>query len=301
MNEASVSVLDRLQRELPGLKGREARAARHLMATYPLGGLATVAEFAEQSGVSTATILRLVKRLGFAVYADFQVSLRQHLEETLQSPLIRFGERRAEQRADDHTFLDRFIDAMARHLQALHDGVPAAEFEKVAALLADPRRDVHVLGGRYSSNVATYVGDLLTAVRPRVRVIRGQTQTWPQCLLDMGRSSVLLVFDVRRYQADVVAFARAASKRGATVVLMTDMWQSPAARTANHVLTFGVESPSIFDVLTVGMALGEALVGAAANLAGEAGMARIEMLERLRRPFGGDDHTPDDRPGGSKP
>ncbi len=300
MNEAGVNVLDRLRSELPGLKGREARAARHLMATYPLGGLATVAEFADQSGVSTATILRLVKRLGFSVYADFQASLRRHLEETLQSPVVRFGERRAERRASDYSFLDRFLDAMAGHLQALHDSVPAAEFERVAELLADPRRDIHVLGGRYSSNVASYIGGLLAALRPRVRVVQGQTQTWPQVLLDMGRSSVLLVFDVRRYQADVVAFARAASKRGATVVLMTDLWQSPAARNADHVLSFGVESPSIFDVLTVSMALGEALVGAAANLTGEAGMARIEMLEQLRGPFGSEDQIPSDRPCGGK-
>jgi DNA-binding MurR/RpiR family transcriptional regulator len=286
MNEMSeASVIERLRRELPELSGRESRAARYLMANYPMAGLTTVAEFAEQSGVSTATILRLVKRLGFPIYADFQASLRRHLEETLQSPLLHFGERKYQERSARHSFFDRFMETMALHLHNLRDRIPASEFERVTALLSDSRRDVHVLGGRYSSNVTTYLGDLLTAVRGRVFTIHGQTQTWPQHLLDMGKGSVLLVFDVRRYQQDVVEFAHAASRRGATVVLMTDNWQSPAARAADHVLSFPVESPSVFDVLTIGLALGEALVGAVANRMGNTAKARIEMLEELRTPF----------------
>lgn len=281
----NTSVLERLRQELPGLSGREARVARHLMANYPMAGLKTVAEFAEQSGVSTATVLRLVKRLGFPVYADFQASLREHLEETLQSPLVRFGERRDREGSAQASFLDRFLDSMAANLAALREQVPASEFDRVAALLADPRRDIHVLGGRYSGNLAAYLADLLAATRGKVFIVGGQTQRWPQHLLDMGKGSVLVAIDVRRYQHDVVEFARAASRRGATVVLLTDVWHSPASRVANHVLGFPVESPSIFDVLAVGMALVEALIGAAANKVGDAGKARIETLEELRRPF----------------
>lgn len=283
--QADASVLERLRGEMPALRGREARAARHLMTNYPMAGLTTVAEFAAQSGVSTATILRLVKRLGFPVYAEFQASLRGHLEETLQSPLLRFGERQHRERAARNSFFDRFVETMAAQLQSLRDHVSAGDFDKVATLLADPRRDIHVIGGRYSSNLATYMADLLASIRGKVHTVRGQTQTWPHYLLDVGKGSVVLVIDVRRYQPDVVAFARAASKRGATVILLTDIWRSPASRSADHVLGFPVESQSVFDVLTVGVALGEALVGAVANKVGEAGKARIELLEELRRPF----------------
>jgi DNA-binding MurR/RpiR family transcriptional regulator len=281
----TTTVLEQLRRDLPHLSGREARAARHLLANYPMAGLTTVAELAAQSGVSTATVLRLIKRLGFPVYADFQAALRSHLEETLQSPLIRFGERQDLERSASDPFFDRFIDAMLGHMHDLRGSLPAEEFETVTALLADPRRDIHILGGRYSSNLGAYVADLLTAVRGRVFKITGQTQIWPQHLLDMGKASVLVIFDVRRYQQDVIGFAEAAAQRGATVVLVTDIWQSPAARAADHVLTFQVESPSIFDVLTIGMALSEALVGAVANRLGRTGLERIEALEDLRRPF----------------
>ncbi|HEY6633217.1 MAG TPA: MurR/RpiR family transcriptional regulator [Rhizobiaceae bacterium] len=282
-----VSVLDRLKGEMAALSGREARAARHLLANYPVAGLTTVAEFAAQSGVSTATILRLVKRLGFTVYADFQASLRRHLEETLQSPLIRFTEGGAASGTAAGSFLERFLSAMTDQLRAMHDQAAemAPDFDRVVSLLGDPKRDIHVLGGRYSSNVGVYFADLLASVRGKVFVISGQTQKWPQHLLDMGRSSVLLVIDVRRYQQDVVEFAEAADRQGATVVLLTDNWRSPASRVADHVLTVPVEAPSVFDVLTPGMALAEALVGGVAARLGDTGRARIATLEELRAPF----------------
>lgn len=276
-------VLDRLRRELPTLSQREAQAARHLMANYPVAGLKTVAEFAEQSGVSTATVLRLVRRLGFAIYADFQDSLRRHLEVTLQSPLLRFS-RPHKRDADTHShFLSRFTANIVTRLEELERIVPASEFDNVTALLAEQRRDIHFLGGRYSSSVATYIADLLSAVRGKIHVVGGQTQRWPQQLLDIGRNSVLVVFDVRRYQQDVIDFAtKAATRQGATVVLFTDIWQSPISHVARHVLPIPVETPSVFDMLTVGMALGEALVGATAARIGADGRKRIERLEDLR-------------------
>lgn len=283
--DTKVELLQRLREALPELSAREARAARHLLTNYPMAGLRTVAEFATESGVSTATVLRLVKRLGFPVYADFQAALHKHIEATLQSPLVRFGARAGQEASIADGFLDRFMAAMQEHLGILRGSIAESEFDMVVELIANPRRDIYVIGGRYSSNLMRYFADLLSAVRGRVNVIDGQTQIWPQYLLDMGKSSVLVITDVRRYQQDVIEFAHAAAKRGVTVVLLTDQWQSPVARSASHVLSFPVSSPSIFDVLTIGMALVEALTGAVANRLGNAGRARMESLEDLRTPF----------------
>ena len=278
-------VLDRLRLELPRLSGREARVARHLMANYPLAGLRTVAEFAQDSGVSTATVLRLVKRLGFPVYADFQTALRAHLEETLQSPLIHFGHGQDHDGSADTSYLDRFLDAMTANMQVMRDHVPASEFDSAVTLLCDPKRDIHVVGGRTSTNVGTYFADLLSVIRGKVYNVGGQTERWPQHLLEIGKNSVHVTLDVRRYQQDVIEFTRSAVQRDATVILLTDIGQSPAARVAHHVLGFPVVAPSIFDVLGPGMVLADALVGAVADRLGEACKKRIETLEELRWPF----------------
>src|SRR3546814_16047331 len=60
-------------------------------------------------------------------------------------------------------------------------------------------------------------------------------------LLDIGKRDTLIVFDYRRYQTDVVEFARQAEARGAHVVLFTDPWMSPIAEIADVVIIASVE------------------------------------------------------------
>lgn len=263
---------------LPSLSAREGRAARHLVANFPLAGLGTVAELAEASGVSTATVLRLVKRLGFSGYAQFQAALKANLELRLQSPLNRL-ERRV---TSDRDFLDGYFGQLARDMEQLRAGLDRAVFGDITALLADPRRDIHVIGGRYSGYVARYFTDLLSSIRPRVHAVDPDPQKHPLHLLGIGRSSVVLVFDVRRYQPDVIDFARLAAGQKARIVLLTDQWLSPAARVASQVISFPIVSPSIFDVMTGGMAIADALLGAVAQASGAGGRERMARFEQLR-------------------
>lgn len=267
-----------MQEIMPALSSRESRAARHLVANFPLAGLGTVAEVAEASGVSTATVLRLVKKLGFPGYAQFQAALKSNLETRLQSPLDRL-DRQVEPGAD---FLDDYFGRLASDMDQMRRGLDRTAFDAVTELLADPRRDIHVIGGRYSGHIAEYFSDLLCSIRARVQPVDRDPQKHPQHLLGIGRNSVVLVLDVRRYQTDVVDFARLAARNRATIVLLTDPWLSPAARVASHVISFPIASTSIFDVLTGGMAIADALLGAIALRCGDAGRERMERLEALR-------------------
>ncbi|MDO5604396.1 MAG: MurR/RpiR family transcriptional regulator [Paracoccus sp. (in: a-proteobacteria)] len=267
-----------LQALLPDLSAREARAARHLIANFPLGGLVTVAELAAASGVSTATVLRLVRRLGFGGYAQFQSALKSQLEIRLQSPLTRLDR----QTGTGGDYIDAYFAGLAQDMEQMRAGLDRAAFAEVTALLADPKRDIHVIGGRYSGHVGRYFAGLLGSIRGRVRAVDADPNEHPPHLLDIGRNSVIVVFDVRRYQPDVIAFALAAAAQKARVVLLTDPLLSPAARVASHVLTFPVASPSIFDVMTGGMAMADALLGSAAHTCAETGRARMAQLESLR-------------------
>ena len=60
-------------------------------------------------------------------------------------------------------------------------------------------------------------------------------------LVDLGRRDVILAFDFRRYQRDIIDFVRQGSATGANVVLFTDRWQSPAAEVASVVLISPVD------------------------------------------------------------
>src|SRR5690606_29339326 len=108
--------------------------------------------------------------------------------------------------------------------------IPPGEFEAVVELVADAKRHVYLIGGRFTDPLARYCAAHLRIVRPKVVHMAGQVENWRDQILDMRRGDVLVVFDMRRYQDDIVGLARAAAERQVKVVLVTDQWLSPISR-----------------------------------------------------------------------
>jgi DNA-binding MurR/RpiR family transcriptional regulator len=273
------SIAETIRDRLDILTAAERRAARALLANYPMLGLETVAEFSARSGVSSPTILRFVGRLGFSAYAEFQRRLREEVEAQLQSPLAKAAPLAGPSELAPHS---AFAAAVVENISETFRHMPAAEFDAVVALLADTKRPLRLIGGRFTDAVARYMAAHLAILRPSVCHLAGQPAHWRDQLLDMGRRDVLLVFDIRRYQEDVVAFARAAAARQAAIVLLTDQWLSPAARFAAHVLPAHIRVPSAWDSSAALLAVAEALIAAVTTRNWSTVSARIGALERLR-------------------
>ncbi len=275
------TIAERIRNDMHLFTPTERKAAHVLLANYPIAGLETVAEFARRANVSAPTVLRFVARLGFAGYPEFQRALRDELDQQGQSPLAkaRFADASGPAREGP---LGGFAAALAGNLTETFRHVPPAEFEAVVALLSDPRRVVHTLGGRLSDPLAGYLAAHLKVVRPHVGHVSGQSANWRDHLLDMGSRDVLVLLDIRRYQDDLTAFAAAAGERGVTVLLFTDQWLSPIARHARHVLSARVAVPSRWDSMTALLGLVEAVIAAVTETSGEAGERRIALLDAMR-------------------
>src|SRR5690606_2331763 len=115
--------------------------------------------------------------------------------------------------------------------------LPPAELGAVVRLIGDERRTVYFLGGRFTDALARYMAAQQRIVRGRVIHTAVQKDNCRDCFIDMMRRGVLVVFDIRRFQASVVRLATAAAERRVSVVLVTDGWLSPIASVAAHVLT----------------------------------------------------------------
>jgi DNA-binding MurR/RpiR family transcriptional regulator len=255
----------------------ERRAAHVLLSNYPFAGLETVAQFASRAGVSAPSILRFVARLGFSAYADFQRRLKEELEAQLQSPLMK----QASGGRPGAPFSD-FANAVVANLNHTFESIASAEFEAILLLLADTKRHVHVVGGRITEALALYAVRHLRVIRPDVALVEGQAATWRDQVIDFGKRDVLVVFDIRRYQEDVIALAEEASERGTTIVLFTDQWLSPIARISKHVISARIAVPSNWDSSAAIFAVIEALIAGVTKELWDVAEARMKALEELR-------------------
>ncbi|MYZ48212.1 MurR/RpiR family transcriptional regulator [Propylenella binzhouense] len=274
------SIVEGIRARADGMTPAERKVARALLARFPVLGLSTVAEFAESAGVSPPTILRFTARLGFSSYAEFQRRLREELEAQIETPLAKHG--LAGGRPAGGPPHMAFAEAACANVAATFDSLPPTEFRAIVDLLADARRPIHLIGGRFTDPLARYMAAHLRILRPAVSHVEGQPGNWRDHLMGFGRRDILVVFDVRRYQDDLVGLAEAAARLGATIVLLTDQWLSPVARIAAHVLPARIAAPSVWDSNAALLVLVEAIVAAVTEADPERSRARIEAREQLR-------------------
>jgi DNA-binding MurR/RpiR family transcriptional regulator len=285
MTAMTPSLAERIRDELDALTASERKAGRALLANYPLLGLETAAGFAVRAGVSSPSILRFISRIGFANYAEFQRHLRDELEAQIQSPLTRTPARTAARQASrPHHYA--FADAVADNIRETFQHLPQSEFDSVVRLLADPKRPVHALGGRFTDAIARYMTAHLRILRPNVHHLEGQTPNWQDQVLDMSRKDVLVLVDVRRYQENLLRLAQGAAKQHATVILLTDQWLSPIAVVAAHVLPVRIGVPSAWDSSSALMAVAEALIAEVTAGDWDRSQKRMAALEGLREQSG---------------
>ncbi len=289
-HEEGLSIAELIHRKLDSLTPSERKAARLLLTNYPVVGLDSLARFAERSEVSHPTILRFISKLGFTGYPQFQDELRNELDARLKSPLTK-KHPEISNASDKKDFQNSYIEAICKNIRKSMASISQSEFEGVLALLEDINQQVFLLGGRFTDSIATQTYMHLRALRPRVRHITGLPVSWSEYLLDVDKQCVLVVFDIRRYQHEVVIFAEEAARRGASVILVTDQWLSPIARIAQHVLVAHVEAPSNWDSLTSISAMMETFIAALSNRKWDQLKNRISDLEQVRSLFKSDNST----------
>ncbi|MHB1615187.1 MAG: MurR/RpiR family transcriptional regulator [Actinomycetes bacterium] len=270
------SVAERVRAGLEPMPAAERRVARALLAHYPSAGLESASRLAERAGASTPTVVRFAARLGYRGYRELQHALLEEVEVRTAPPM----ELPARPEADPSGGLRALgLRVADRALHQTFGALPEADLASLVELLGDPRRRVTSVGGRLSHVLAEYLDLHLRVMRPDTRSLHLGPDTVPAFLVDTGRRDVVVVFDFRRYQRDVVELARGAHRRGASVVLVTDPWLSPAADVADLVLSVRVEGASPFDSLVPAFAVVEIVIAGVLARLGTAAQRRLSEAE----------------------
>jgi DNA-binding MurR/RpiR family transcriptional regulator len=267
------------QRNL-ALTPSEAKIAQTLLADYPIGGLGTAASLAKRAGVSDPTVIRLITKLGFKGFPDFQAKLLEEVEAGLRSPLMMMETKRPT--TTGRSVVETYIQSAARVVQTAAGMTLPQVYDRAAQLIMSARRRVLVVGGRFSRHVAGMLAGYLGQFRSDVISLSPLSPESFDLLLDIDERDALVVFDYRRYQTDVIRFAEQAARCGAKLVLFTDPWRSPVAQSAKVVIVGPVEISSPYDSLAPAVAQIEALVAHILAEESRERNMRVKELEQIR-------------------
>ncbi|WP_405009745.1 MurR/RpiR family transcriptional regulator [Kitasatospora sp. NBC_01539] len=272
---APVTLAEDIRQRLGDCSPAERKVGRVLLAGWPAAGFETVATLAERADVSAPTVIRFVNRLGYRGFPDFQAALRTELDERQASPLTLYstgryggtGEGEGEGEDGGHPPQSGTAGLLAHGREVFTAAVDRTlaevsphELERAVQLLADPKRRITLVGGRFTHLLAQYLGLHLMQLRGDVRFLPDRPVERTALLAALGRRDVLVVFDYRRYETDKTTLAELVREAGGRVVLFTDAWLSPVSTQAEVVLSSQVGAPSPYDSLVPTLAVVETVV-----------------------------------------
>ncbi|MEM7170559.1 MAG: MurR/RpiR family transcriptional regulator [Pseudomonadota bacterium] len=279
MTTSNDSVADRIQDNFERLTRAERQLAGALRENYPVSGLGSITTLAENAQVSTPTVVRMVRKLGFAGFPEFQAALKRELEAKISNPIAKH-ESWAENAPDEHP-LNQFTEAVIDNIHQSLAQVDHEVFDRACGLLADPSRQVFIVGGRISRSLSDYFYMHLQMIRAGVHPINAANNNWPHSILDMKAEDVLVAIDMRRYENSTIKMAELAQERGVRLILFTDQWGSPVSKFADMSFSSKISVPSAWDSLVVTLLLMETMVADVQRRSWNNTRNRIEELEEI--------------------
>lgn len=279
MSKPAQTVRELIRATYDSLTAAERRLVTSLLENYPAAGLASITIVAANAKVSTPTVARMVKKLGFKGFPQFHLCLREELEAKGSGPTQRRAKWAAE--APDSHMLNRFGGVVMENLSQTFSNIDTVSFDAGVKQLANTDHHLYVVGGRITRALAEYAFTHFQAIREGVTHMTASSATWPHYVLDMNEGDTLLMFDIRRYETNLQRLAELAADRGVKVILITDQWASPVTKVASRVFNCWVEIPSAWDSNISTMMLLEALIAATQEEGWTDTSRRYERLDEL--------------------
>ncbi len=257
----------------------ERNVASVLLENYPLSGLGGITTLAEKANVSTPTITRLVGKLGFAGYSEFQQALKQDLDQRLSQEILG-GAPWSANVAEEHV-LNSIAEAVMRNVQLTLQDIDTDSFDKICELLSDINRKVYVSGGRVSGPIADHLYTYLHALRPKTQLINSSIHSWHHSMIDIKKGDLLVLYDIRRYESVLFNMAQVAYDIGAEIILLTDKLKSPIAEISTYSLSGRIMMPNSRSSLMSHLLLNEVIIFQLQNVLGDSAKQRWNKLNNI--------------------
>ena len=279
MSEAALTISDRIQARLDELTRAERQLAHSILENYPASGLGPLTALAKDANVSVPTVARMVQKLGFKGYPEFQADLREELKAKVKNPIAKH-DTWAEGAPSGH-MLNRFTDAVIDNIRHTLGQIEPETFDKACTLIADTRCHLYIVGGRITHILAEYLFLHMQVIRPKVTHIQSTSNAWPHYLLDVKEGDVFVVFDMRRYENNTLKLAKMAHGKGAKLILFTDQWRSPVHHFSDISFSGRIVVPSAWDSAATTLLLIETVISSVQNLNWADTKDRMEGLEDM--------------------
>src|SRR5450432_2267843 len=273
--------IQHLAERIEGLSTKRQEIVRPILEQPREYVLLSVRALATRLGTDPATIVRIVRGLGFETYRDFQ----RHLHELSLAFATSLDTMRATgQNGNMPAYIRESIEQDAKNLQGLKNSLDARRMTNLAKRLYSARRIV-LLAGDLAAYLAGYFEYQLSVVGLPVFAATSAGRI-AHLVRTANKQDLIVAISFRRGLRQTVEGAQQARARGAYCVGIADTFLSPLARECDELFIASVESTSFAASYTAPIALLNAILATCAQYRRAQTLVMVkELAEEQRKGF----------------
>lgn len=251
---------ERITADYPTLSRRLQQTARFLLDHPQEVAFATVAQLAQQAGVTPSTLIRFSNSFGFSGFSEMQQLFRARLFDELPNynERIRAVRTATGETPDSTQLLWEFASANQEVLQQLPDRINPDHLENALDIF-EKAQAIHVMGARRSFVVASYMTYALHHIEKPAFLMNGIGGMYSEQVKAVATHDALLVISFAPYAQESRDVAEEAHRRGIPLVVLTDSSLSPLVRLSDVALIVHEAEVKSFRGLTASLCLTQTL------------------------------------------
>jgi DNA-binding MurR/RpiR family transcriptional regulator len=200
--------------------------------------LMSIESISKETGVSTATITRFVRRFRFKGFYDFKEEIKNRLKETI-NPVERFKLLKANRGGRES--LVRVANQDIKNINKLLSTIKEETIREIVRLIEEAGR-VFTFGTSISSIFASLTTYLFSQIQKETHCLNEGDLTVEEKILQLRKDDLVLFYSFFPYSRSTIQFAQLAQSQGLKVVSISDNIYSPISEHSKLVLAIPREN-----------------------------------------------------------
>lgn len=210
----------------------------------------SIIELSDECRVSTSTITRYSRLLGFNGFTELQKQLKREVT----TDLVSFEEIRKlnESNSNSESIFNTIVDSNIRALEAMRNKKTIIDLNEITDLMIKSK-DIYIVGSRSSMSVAYYLYFLLKSVRKDTFLISNQNDGFIKEVQYIDKDDLLISISYSKYTKFTYRVTEYFKLQHSKIVAITDSTESPLYNIADKTLIIknGEESFSFVSTMTI--------------------------------------------------
>ncbi|WP_072523617.1 MurR/RpiR family transcriptional regulator [Clostridium sp. Marseille-P3244] len=220
----------------------------------------TLEELAERIGVSTTTIIRFSRTLGYAGYTEMQKDIQSNIQTKVGLP-----ERLSHQ--NDYPTDTLLAASFQNDINNIRHTMEVQDNDTLQAVIdsVSDAPNVYVLGMRSSFSISYYMASRLSEIRENIHLIQTVGMLYPEEIVSAKPGDVCIAYLFPRYSKLSTTILSWLKNEGVKIILFTSQNYSAVQGYGDHILPCSISSVSYKNSYSAPLALSNYLVAAIAQ------------------------------------